>query len=47
MVAMLVGSHRSDRKEFEGLSKAVGLAVAGEKEEYYWAHVSSLFMNKR
>jgi pre-rRNA-processing protein IPI1 len=47
VVAMLVGSHRSDREEFESLSKAVGLAVAGEKEECYWAHVSSSFMNKR
>lgn len=47
VVAMLVGSHKSDLEEFERLLNAVGLAVAGEEEQYYWAHVSSLFTNKR
>jgi len=45
-VAMLVGSKESDSKGFENLSKAVGLAVAGEEEQYYWTHVSSSFTNK-
>jgi pre-rRNA-processing protein IPI1 len=45
VVAMLVGSNRSDDKGCENLSKAVILAVAGE-EQYYWSHVSSSFTNK-
>lgn len=44
VVAILIGS---DREEFESLSKAVGLAVAGGKEQNYWDHVSSVFMKKR
>jgi len=47
VVAILGGSSSSNREESENLSKAVGLAVAGEEEQYYWAHVSSVFMNKK
>jgi len=47
VVAMLGGSGTPDCEESERLSKAVRLAVAREEEQYYWAHVSSVLMNKR
>lgn len=38
---------RNQEKDFEGLAKAVGLAVAGEEEQDYWIHMSgSSFLKK-
>ncbi|KAF4623469.1 hypothetical protein D9613_001877 [Agrocybe pediades] len=33
---------KQDGKEFDGLSRVVGLAVTGEGEESYWADISSM-----
>ncbi|KAF8973998.1 hypothetical protein BDZ97DRAFT_1647832 [Flammula alnicola] len=38
---------KNEGKEFEGLSRAVGLAVAGEEEQDYWLHVSSSSTKKK
>ncbi|CAA7266517.1 unnamed protein product [Cyclocybe aegerita] len=40
VVATVLALGRQDGKDFDGLARAVGLAVAGEEEATYWAHVS-------
>lgn len=43
---LALGKHEG--KDFEELSRAVGLAVAGEEEHGYWTHISgTLVINKR
>ncbi|KAJ3511187.1 hypothetical protein NLJ89_g4242 [Agrocybe chaxingu] len=40
VVATILALGRQDGKDFEGLARAVGLAVTGEEEAAYWAHIS-------
>ncbi|KDR85071.1 hypothetical protein GALMADRAFT_233681 [Galerina marginata CBS 339.88] len=47
VAATVLDLGRQNGQEFESLSRAVGLAVAGEEEESYWSHVSAArFINK-
>ncbi|PPQ64424.1 hypothetical protein CVT26_002131 [Gymnopilus dilepis] len=42
VVSTVLAMGRQEGQDFEGLSRAVGLAVAGEDEYDYWTHISAV-----